>query len=125
MLKQKQLDIKDTNLALFGTEIEYKVKENSADTELAWKGVDQEGLFIWRIEKFKVVTVPNNGRFYSGDSYIVLNNYKVDKKLLHDVHFWLGRDTSQDEAGTAAYKTTELDTHLKGKPVQYREVMGY
>jgi gelsolin len=31
----------------------------------------------------------------------------------------------QDEAGTAVYKTIELDTYLKDAPVQHREIQGY
>jgi len=64
------------------------------------------------------------GSFYSGDSYILLNTYKKPPadKLLFNAHFWLGKHTSQDEAGTAAYKTVELDDLLGGDPVQFREV---
>ena len=72
------------------------------------------GLQIWRIEKFAVVSWPSDrtGSFYDGDSYIILHTYQKtpdSEALSFDLHFWLGENTSQDEAGTAAYKTVELD----------------
>jgi gelsolin len=54
----------------------------------------------------------------------VLLTYKVEDALRWDIHFWLGEFTTLDEAGTAAYKTVELDDHLNGTPVEHREVQG-
>jgi len=131
MQKQTVYNIADSNIANLGSDLEKKVKLEASQLEEAWKGAGkEEGVQIWRIEKFKIVAVPKHlyGQFFTGDSYIVLHTYKTGAakdKLSYDVHFWLGTYTTQDEAGTAAYKTVELDDYLGGAPVQYREVQGY
>ncbi|PVD24121.1 hypothetical protein C0Q70_14591 [Pomacea canaliculata] len=130
LIKPKKYEWKDSNLALFGSELERNIKKASASTEEAWKGAGRKpGLQIWRIVKFKVTSWPKEeyGKFYSGDSYIVMNTYKEPggEELQHDIHFWIGQESTQDEYGTAAYKTVELDTYLNDVPIQHREVQGF
>jgi len=130
MLKQEVYQIAGSNIENLGSELETKIKEESAKHEIAWNGVGQQpGLRIWRIEKFHVKPWPEQryGTFFSGDSYILLSTYqdKDDNELHYDIHFWLGQNTTLDEAGTAAYKTVELDTYLHDAPIQHREVEGY
>ncbi|KAL3819793.1 hypothetical protein ACJIZ3_005698 [Penstemon smallii] len=97
--------------------------------EPAFQGAGQRiGTEIWRIENFQTVPLPKSdyGKFYSGDSYIILQTSPGrGGAYLYDIHFWLGKDTSQDEAGTAAIKTVELDAVLGGRAVQYRELQGH
>lgn len=130
MLKAKEYKIEDSNIAMLGSDLEKEVRKAAADTEPAWDNAGKElGIQIWRIEKFKVISWPKDqyGEFYDGDSYITLHTWKKpdEPKLYWDVYFWLGKYTTQDEAGTAAYKTVELDDKLGGDPVQHREVQGY
>ena len=121
-------DIKDTNVEHIGSEEDKAVRKAAAKLEKAWASVGTaEGVHVWRIENFKVVQWPKHsyGSFYEGDSYIVLHTYKESAdspKLAHDIYYWLGKKTSQDEMGTAAYKTVELDDLLDGVPIQHREV---
>ncbi|KAH9500586.1 hypothetical protein Btru_076981, partial [Bulinus truncatus] len=100
LIKPKEYDWKDSNLALFGSETEKNVKKESAQTEPAWKNAGEKvGLQIWRIVKFKVTVWPKDdyGKFYEGDSYIVLNTYKEEggDQLLYDIHFWIGKYSTQ------------------------------
>ncbi|RID70083.1 hypothetical protein BRARA_C02133 [Brassica rapa] len=95
----------------------------------AFQGAGQKpGTEIWRIENFEAVPVPKteHGKFYMGDTYIVLQTTQnKGGAYLFDIHFWIGKDTSQDESGTAAVKTVELDAVLGGRAVQHREIQGH
>jgi advillin len=102
------------------------------------------GMELWRIEALKPVKIPKvvevnscskiylnfffakvDGKFHTGDSYILLQTSQSKSGgLTWNIHFWLGAETSTDEAGVAAYKTVELDDSLGGGPVQFREVQG-
>jgi len=118
----------DTNLALIGSELDHKVKEAAAEGEEAWDGIGKEkGIFVWRVEDFKIQPWPEDqyGQFFKGDSYIVLKSEGSDpSNLKHDIHIWIGSESSQDEYGTAAYKMVEADDYLEGAAVQHRQVEG-
>jgi gelsolin len=121
------LGMEDSNIAGMGGDEDTAARLAAAQTEDAWADCGQEeGLDMWRIEKFKVVKWPKDeyGTFYEGDSYILLKTTKEPEtgKLARDVYFWLGLESTQDEQGTAAYKTVELDDLFGGEPVQHREV---
>ena len=74
-----------------------------------FQGAGKEpGVQVWRIEKLKPVPLKpaDFGIFHSGDSYVVLKTSQKPNSgaLVHDIFFWLGEDSSQDEEGTAALK---------------------
>jgi len=126
--KTKVLDLKDTNVALIGSDIDHKCRLEASNGEPAWTNAGKKaGLEAWRVNKFKLEAVPEKviGSFYDGDSYIVLHTVKTGNNFKYDIYFWLGKFTTQDEAGTAAYKTVELDDHLGTLPAQHREVQGH
>ncbi|KTF80905.1 hypothetical protein cypCar_00012653 [Cyprinus carpio] len=81
----------------------------------------EPGLQIWRIEKMDLKPVPKQlfGNFFTGDAYVVLYTTSAPS---YNVHMWMGNDCSQDESGAAAIFAMQLDDHLGGAPVQYREV---
>ncbi|XP_062979609.1 scinderin [Elgaria multicarinata webbii] len=85
------------------------------------------GLQIWRIEKLDLVPVPEplHGNFYVGDAYLVLHTFKRSSATFYNLHYWLGKECSQDESTAAAIFTVQMDDYLGGKPVQHREIQGY
>ncbi|NXN52777.1 VILI protein, partial [Rynchops niger] len=85
------------------------------------------GLQIWRIENMEMVPVPTKsyGNFYEGDCYVLLSTRKTGSSFSYSIHYWLGKDSSQDEQGAAAIYTTQMDDHLGTVAVQHREVQGH
>ncbi|NXV47827.1 VILI protein, partial [Uria aalge] len=85
------------------------------------------GLQIWRIENMEMVPVPTKsyGNFYEGDCYVLLSTRKTGSSFSYSIHYWLGKDSSQDEQGAAAMYTTQMDDHLGTVAVQHREVQGH
>ena len=60
----------------------------------------KEPLEVYRIEKFVPTPQPKEtyGKFYSGDSYVVLK--KGEKE--YDIHYWHGVEATTDEVGSSA-----------------------
>lgn len=90
------LDISDTNVAGIGSEEDKGLRKSAAQKEAAWKGCGRApGVEVWRVEQFEIKPWPKeeHGKFYKGDSYIVLHTHKEDgsTKLLYDLYFWLGQ----------------------------------
>lgn len=88
----------------------------------------QAGVEIWRIQNFEPVPVAASdfGKFYKGDSYIVLKT-TADKRnnLSWDIYYWIGSESTQDESGAAAILTVGLDDKFNGNAIQHRETLGY
>ncbi|KAJ4772635.1 Villin-3 [Rhynchospora pubera] len=90
--------------------------------------MNQRGTEVWRIENFQLVPLPESdyGKFYSGDSYIILRtSAHRGGAYVYDIHFWIGKHSTQDEFGTAAIKTIELGEILGGRAIQHREIQGH
>ncbi|XP_035187295.1 villin-1 [Oxyura jamaicensis] len=85
------------------------------------------GIQIWRIENMEMVPVPTKsyGNFYEGDCYVLLSTRKTGSSFSYNIHYWLGKESSQDEQGAAAIYTTQMDEHLGSVAVQHREVQGH
>ena len=83
------------------------------------------GVEAWRIEKMKPVKQPPGfelgGKFHIGDSYIVLHTFELKGAVAYNAHFWIGDESTRDEAGAAALLTVELDQFLGDVPTQFRE----
>jgi len=118
------------------------MSDNRFQTDPAFNVVkaDTTGFFIWRVQNMRLAPVPVSeyGQFYKGDSYVVYSAAKygttggVNEKphivrgsLEINIHFWLGSESSTDEAAVAAIKSVELDMWLGGHPVQHRETEGH
>ncbi|XP_026574282.1 villin-like protein [Pseudonaja textilis] len=98
------------------------------EREMGLPPIEQKpGLQIWTIKDMKMEPIPAKayGSFFEGDCYIILNHTKMQHRFTTDLHFWIGRNASQDEQGAAAFYVTQIDDSLQGTAIQHREVQGH
>ena len=56
---------------------------------------------------------------------LYLNTKASGTSFVYDLHYWIGKDSAQDEQGAVAIFATQLDDHLRGLPTQHREMESY
>lgn len=109
-----------SNIGGIGTEDDKDLRENAAKSESQFEGAGQvPGIEIWRIEKFtpqKQPLLADNISLYSGDAYIVLKTTELEGGQYDwHLHYWIGKDSTKDESGSAAYFTVNIDDMLNQK----------
>lgn len=109
-----------TNIGGIGSDEDKQLREKAAESEPQFEGAGQTpGIEIWRIEKFqpeKITARTGNLSLYSGDCYIILNTIELESGQFEwQLHYWIGKDSSQDESGSAAYFTVNIDDLLDQK----------
>ena len=84
---------------------------------------DKPALFIWHIEKLKLVNWPeiNYGTFYQGDSFLVLCIKSSEEK---NAHVWTGKKSTKDEISYVNYKVLQLDKKFQNTLEIYYESQG-
>ncbi|GMR59128.1 hypothetical protein PMAYCL1PPCAC_29323, partial [Pristionchus mayeri] len=82
----------------------------------------KEAINVWRIIKMRLTPLPTSefASFYRGDCYLILKTYGTPARSWN-IHFWIGKEASNDEITAAAVEAVQLDRHLEGKAVQFRE----
>ena len=81
----------------------------------------------WIIDGFEPVLVDESefAKFHTEDCYIVLYiNDASEGRVEISIHYWIGKNSSPDRFGTAAYRAVELNMYLGGRCSIYREEEG-
>lgn len=85
------------------------------------------GLWAWVVEDFKLREYRQgdlaSGDLKTGDSYIILQSLAKNDELVHNIYFWLGKESTIDEEGVAAYKSVELDEGQSGPSLLHRLIV--
>ena len=122
---REQLDMEAA--ALLGGDLERLTQVRSCESAPPVLAGTQGTITTYRIENMTMVPADPtaNGHFFSGDSYIVLYQYKApsgrDEAI---IYFWQGAASTTDERGASAILTAALDNQLGGNPVQVRVTQG-
>lgn len=88
---------------------------NEKEEEFENIPIDKSVLIIWRVEKLKLIKVPESsfGTFYEGDTFLILKINPNEKE--YNIHIWIGNESSKDEMEFVSFKVFQLDNKFGNK----------
>lgn len=110
-----------SNIGAIGSTEDMKLRAEAAGFEDSFAGAGSKaGIEVWRVEKFEIERITalraGNLSMYTGDAYLVLKSTDDGEgALLYALHYWIGNESTQDEAGAIAYYAVTLDDLLGQK----------
>lgn len=102
----------------------YKYMEELKEKAQAFfESIAQNELEVYRIEQLEPKPVPNEtyGKFYDGDSYVILKKTRNED---FDIHYWHGNNASMDEEAGAAALSVHIAAHLSSPSRHHLELQG-
>jgi len=95
----------------------------AANAEEFLASIGKAPLEVYRIEQFKPTLQPvdTHGRFFVGDSYVVVKQFEEEYKI----HYWHGNECTTDEMGSSAAFSVQISATLPKESSHCLELQGH
>ncbi|VDN15354.1 unnamed protein product [Dibothriocephalus latus] len=89
--------------------------------------IKEETLIAWCLTGGNPVRIPDEdvGYFFSDDIFVVVKTFIKNGKIVHNIHFWIGEDKSDEMKRSPQKQVEQLMSVLDDNAVLFREIEGH